>query len=131
MSRKQQMDNQFDTLSRTYHDNYLQYATTGKESYKKAYEAAEDGLQSIIDSLSKQVHDNTTSINDALGSNAKSMFADKQDALNNIGIEIHKQRDRVTAAQMRQPPPPVPFSHQTQYNLIGVLLVTIVLLQVF
>ncbi len=125
------MDNQFDTLSRSYHDNYLQYSTTGKESYKTAYEAAEKGLQSIIDSLSKQVHENTTAINDTLGSNASSDLAAKQDSLNNIGIGIHKQRDRVTAAQMRQPPPPVPFSHQTQYNLIGVLLVTIVLLQVF
>jgi hypothetical protein len=125
------MDNQFDTLSRSYHDNYLQYSTTGKESYKTSYEAAEKGLQSIIDSLSKQVHENTTAINDTLGSNASSDLAAKQDSLNNIGIGIHKQRDRVTAAQMRQPPPPVPFSHQTQYNLIGVLLVTIVLLQVF
>ena len=53
------MDNQFDTLSRSYHDNYLQYATTGKESYKTAYESAEKGLKSIIESLSKQVHDNT------------------------------------------------------------------------
>jgi hypothetical protein len=125
------MDNQFNTLSRSYHDNYLQYATTGKESYKTAYESAEQGLQSILDSLNKQVHDNTTAINDTLGSNAKSVLTEKQDALNNIGIGIHNQKDRVTAAHMRQPPPPVPFSHQTQYNLIGVLLVTIVLLQVF
>jgi hypothetical protein len=124
------MDNQFDTLSRSYHDNFLQYATTGKDSYKKAYESAEQGLQSILDSLSKQIHDNTTAINDTLGSNAKSVFAEKQDALNNIGIGIHNQKDRVIAAQMRQPPPPVPFSHQPQYTLIGVLLVTIVLLQV-
>jgi len=125
------MDNQFDTLSRSYHDNYLQYATTGTESYKTAYESAEQGILSILDSLSKQVHDNTTAINDSLGSNAKSVLAEKKDGLNNIGMGIHNQKDRVTAAQMRQPPPPVPFSHQSQYTLIGVLLVTIVLLQVF
>ena len=131
MSRKQQMDNQFDTLSRSYHDNYLQYATTGKESYKTAYESAEEGLKSIVDSLNKQVHDNSVTINETLGSNAKSMLAEKQSDLNNIGIGIHKQKDRVTAAQMRQPPPPPPVSHQSQYTLIGVLLVTIVILQVF
>jgi len=125
------MDNQFNTLSRSYHDNYLQYATTGKESYKTAYESAEKGLQSILDSLNKQVHDNTTAIKDTLGSNGKSMLAEKQSNLNNIGIGIHNQKDRVTAAKMREPPPPVPFSHQSQYTLIGVLLVTIVLLQVF
>lgn len=124
------MDSQFDTLSRSYHDNYLQYATTGKESYKSAYESAEKGLQKIIETLRKQIHDNTTAINDTLGSNAQSLLADKQDGLMNIGIGIHKQRDRVTAAQMRQPPPPLPFSHDSQYTLIGVLLVTIVILQV-
>jgi hypothetical protein len=124
------MDSQFDTLSRSYHDNYLQYATTGKESYKTAYESAEKGLQNIIETLRKQIHENTTAINDTLGSNAQSLLADKQDGLMNIGIGIHHQKDRVTAAQMRKPPPPVPFSHQSQYTLIGVLLVTIVLLQV-
>jgi hypothetical protein len=124
------MDSQFDTLSRSYHDNYLQYATTGNESYKSAYESAEKGLQTILDSLRTQIHNNTTAINDTLGSNAKSIIADKQDGLMNIGIGIHNQKDRVTAAKMRLPPPPVPFSHGTQYSIIGALIVTIVLLQV-
>jgi len=125
------MDSQFNTLSRSYHDNYIEYATTGKKAYKSAYEKAEQGIKSIIDSLKKQVHDNSTNIQDTLGSNAKSLLSDKHDALNNIGRGIHEQKDRVVEAQMRLPPTPPPFSHNTQYTILGSLVVAIVLLQVF
>jgi F0F1-type ATP synthase membrane subunit b/b' len=125
------MDNQFNTLSRSYHDNYIQYKTTGKDSYKNAYESAEKGLQSIIDSLKKQVDGNRKEIKDALGSNAKSLWSEKQQQMTNIGMGIQEQKDRVTAAKMRQPPPPPPFSHQTQYIVLGSMLAAIVLLQVF
>lgn len=124
------MDNQFDTLTRSYHDNYLQHATTGKASYKSAYEKAEQGLKAIIDSLSKQVQENSKNIKDTLGSNAQSLLDEKKSALTNIGTGIHEQKDRVVGAQMRIPPTPPPFSHYNQYTLIGALLVTIVILQI-
>ena len=125
------MDSQFNTLSRSYHDNYIEYATTGKKAYKSAYEKAEEGLKSVIDSLKKQIHENTTNIKDTLGSNAKSLLVEKQNGLNNIGRGIHQQKDRVVEAQMRLPPTPPPFSHQTQYTVLGALVVAIALLQVF
>lgn len=124
------MDNQFDTLSRSYHDNYIEYKTTGKNSYKTAYESAAKGLQAIIDSLKGQVDANRKEIKDAMGSNAKSLWSEKQEQLTNIGLGIQKQKDRVVAAQMRQPPPPPPFSHQTQYIVLGSMLAAIVILQV-
>lgn len=124
------MDNQFDTLSRSYHDNYIEYKTTGKNSYKTAYESAAKGLQAIIDSLKGQVDANRKEIKDAMGSNAKSLWSEKQEQLTNIGLGIQKQKDRVVAAQMRQPLPPPPFSHQTQYIVLGSMLVAIVILQV-
>jgi len=125
------MDNQFETLSRSYHDNYIEYATTGNSTYKTAYESAEEGLQSIINSLKSQVDTNTQNIKDTMGGNAKALFADKQAALRGIGVGIHKEKDRVKEAQMRLPPPPHPVSYQSQYMIIGGLLVTTLILQFF
>jgi hypothetical protein len=125
------MDSQFNTLSRSYHDNYIQYATTGVASYKTAYEAAQQGLDTILNNLKKEVDTNSQNIKDSTGSDAGALFLDKQNGLNNIGDGIRHQRDRVTAAKMRQPPPPVPVSYTTQYYIVGGLMVTIVLLQFF
>lgn len=125
------MDNQFETLSRSYHDNYIEYATTGNKTYKTAYESAEKGLQTIIDSLKSKVDTNSQNIKDVVSANAKTIFADKQAALMSIGAGIHNQKDRVVEAQMRLPPPPHPVSYETQYMIIGGLLVTTLILQFF
>jgi len=125
------MDSQFNTLSRSYHDNYIEYATTGNDTYKTAYESAEKGLQSIIASLKSKVDTNTQNIKDTMGSNAKTLFADKQAALRGIGVGIHTEKDRVKEAQMRLPPPPPPVSYQTQYIIIGGLVAATLILQFF
>jgi guanylate kinase len=125
------MDSQFDTLSRSYHDNYIEYATTGNKSYKTSYEAAEKGLKSIVNSLKSQVDKNAQNIKDVVGGNAKTLFAEKQAALKSIGLGIHTEKDRVVEAQMRLPPPPPPVSYQTQYIMIVGLLATIALMPFF
>jgi guanylate kinase len=125
------MDSQFETLSRSYHDNYIEYSTTGNKSYKTAYESAEKGLQSIINSLKSKVDTNAQNIKDTMNGNAKTIFSDKQAALRGIGEGIHKEKDRVVEAQMRLPPPPHPVSYQSQYTIIGGLLVASLILQFF
>jgi hypothetical protein len=123
------MDNQFTTLSRSYRDNYLQYSLTGNNTYKTAYEAAKEGLDNIIQSMTTEVKTNSTNLKNAVGADAASLFRDNQDSLSNVGGAIHKQKDRVVAAQMRQPPAPPSPSYITQYLVISGLLGTIVLLQ--
>jgi uncharacterized protein YukE len=120
------MDSQFNTLSRSYHDNYIQYSVTGVESYKTAYEAAQQGLDTILSTLKSEVDTNTQSLS---GPNAAALFQDKQNSLNSIGEAIRKQKDRVTEAKMRQPPPPTPVSYQNHYTLLVCLLGSIVLIQ--
>ena len=103
------MDNQFTTLSRSYRDNYLQYSLTGNNTYKTAYEAAKQGLDNIIQSMTTEVETNSSNLRNAVGADAASLFQDKQAGIGNVGSAIHKQKDRVVEAQMRQPPaPPTP-----------------------
>ena len=61
------MDNQFNTLARSYHDNYIEYATTGGDSYRNGYESAQKGLEEIIGTLTKQVTENANNIKLAVG----------------------------------------------------------------
>jgi hypothetical protein len=123
------MDNQFTTLSRSYRDNYLQYSLTGNQTYKTAYEAAKQGLDNIIQTMTTEVETNSTNLKNAVGADSSSLFQDKQAGLGNIGGAIHTQKDRVVEAQMRQPPAPPSPSYITQYLVISGLLGAIVLLQ--
>lgn len=123
------MDNQFTTLSRSYRDNYLQYSVTGNKTYKSAYEAAKQGLDNIIQSMTAEVQTNSQNLKNAVGADAASLFQDQQAGLGNVGAAIHKQKDRVVEAQMRQPPAAPAPSYITQYLVISGLLGTIVLLQ--
>lgn len=123
------MDNQFTTLSRSYRDNYLQYSLTGNQTYKTAYEAAKQGLDNIIQSMTTEVETNSQNLRNAVGADAASLFQDKQMGLGNVGSAIHKQKDRVVEAQMRQPPAPPAPSYITQYLVISGMLGAIVLLQ--
>uniref|UniRef100_A0A6C0CFY4 Uncharacterized protein n=1 Tax=viral metagenome TaxID=1070528 RepID=A0A6C0CFY4_9ZZZZ len=123
------MDNQFTTLSRSYRDNYLQYSLTGNQTYKSAYEAAKQGLDNIIQSMTTEVETNSSNLKNAVGADAASLFQDKQAGLSNVGGAIHTQKDRVVEAQMRQPPTPPAPSYITQYLVISGLLGAIVLLQ--
>ena len=123
------MDNQFTTLSRSYRDNYLQYSLTGNKTYKSAYESAKEGLDNIIQSMTTEVSTNSSNLKNAVGADAASLFQDQQAGLGNIGGAIHKQKDRVVEAQMRQAPAPPAPSYITQYLVISGLLGAIVLLQ--
>ena len=123
------MDNQFTTLSRSYRDNYLQYSLTGNNTYKTAYEAAKQGLDNIIQSMTNEVETNSSNLRNAVGADAASLFQDKQAGIGNVGSAIHKQKDRVVEAQMRQPQAPPTPSYITQYLIISGLLGAIVLLQ--
>ena len=124
------MDSQFNTLSRSYHDNYVDYSVTGNQKYKVAYEAAKQGLDTIIAAKKTEAETNSENIKGALGSDAASLFHENQSALNSIGEGIHKQKDRVVEGQMRLPIDPPPTDHTTQYIVLGALLGAIVLLQI-
>ena len=56
------MDSQFNTLIRSYHDNYLQYKLTGTDSYKNAYSSAQQGIETILSTLQDSVESQKVTI---------------------------------------------------------------------
>jgi len=126
---KQQMDNQFNTLARSYHDNYIEYATTGGESYRNGYESAQKGLEEIIASLTKQVNENADNIKLAVGKSGAAQFREKQAILNNIGAYIQQQSDRVEQGKMRLPAVSRGKTYTNEYFVLSLLFLAIVGLQ--
>lgn len=120
------MDNQFNTLMRSYHDNYLQFKLTGNMKYKTAYEAAQSGLDSIVLSKNQAVQSDAENIQSTLGTDAENKMKDVKSQSVHLGHGLVDEHDEEVAAQMRNvatSAPPV--SLTTQYIILGVLVATI------
>jgi hypothetical protein len=124
------MDSQFTTLTRSYHDNYLQYALTGNQTYQTAYENAKVGLDTIISSLESEVADQESIISNFYKSGVEGKMRDLRSQAKDAREEIVTQGDKITAAKMRQVPiaPTLPQDYTSYYLAIGGLTVAIMVL---
>jgi peptidoglycan hydrolase CwlO-like protein len=121
------MDNQFTTLTRSYHDNYLEYKVTGNSSYQNSFQSAEEGIQNIISSLQDQVNTQNEQINNFYSSNAEEKLRDTQSKIKMEQRSMIKDKDQVTGAIMRSTP--ASFQIPQSYLIsIGVLTGVVVLL---
>jgi hypothetical protein len=121
------MDNQFNTLMRSYHDNFLQYKLTGAQKYQVAYEAAQKGLDSIIVSRNQSVESDAKNIQNSLGADSENKMKDIKSQSIHLGHELLEERDEEVAAKLRNvsAPSTAPVSPTTQYIILGVLVATI------
>ena len=126
---KQQMDSQFNTLSQSYRDNYLQYSATGNEKFKKAYVSAQKGLDDIIASMQEQVNTANDSLHEAVGQDAAQRYTNNQEELRRIGVDIHREDDRIEQGKLRQMPK-LTSDYTIQYVLIVLLLGAVTALNV-
>jgi len=58
------MDSQFHSLENSFSTNYVQYKVTGNNSYQNSYNAAKQGLETILANLENDVNASTNEIND-------------------------------------------------------------------
>ena len=125
------MDGQFTTLLRSYHDNYIQYALTGGQSYQTAYQAAQQGLDTIIASLQSEVNTQNNTISSFYKSKPEESIRDLESRTLDTKRQLLTKNDTLTAAKMRSEvpvfssPSMVPF-----YIPIGVLVGLSVILSV-
>jgi hypothetical protein len=124
------MDNQFNTLMRSYHDNYLQFKLTGAQKYQTAYEAAEKGLDSIILSKNKQVESDTKNIQNTIGADAENKMKDVKSQSVHLGQGLVDEHDAEIASEMRLSAPVQATTPVFQYVAIGIMVATVVALSV-
>lgn len=116
------MDSQINTLSGSYHDNFVQYSLTGVQSYKTAYESAKKGLDNLIAAKKQEVDATTQNIDSALGADAVALFHQNQAGVGSLAKGIHDERDKIKAAEMRIPaPPPSPDYTETYITIMALL----------
>lgn len=119
------MDNQFTTLTRSYHDNYLQYKLTGNPSYKNAYLSAQEGIDNIVSSLEGEVSSQNNEINNFYSSNTEEKIRNTRAEALQAEQNIVSQRDLVETAKMRgnttlpNPPTTPDTSGQLTYLIAG------------
>lgn len=125
------MDSQFTTLTRSYHDNFLQYATTGGAAYQTAYESAKEGLDKIISSMQSEVDTQNETISNFYKSDTEGKLRDLQSKTTDAKRNIVSGHDELTAAKLRQVPQTTvqpSFNYMPYYVTAGVLTVAAIVL---
>jgi hypothetical protein len=98
------MDSQFNSLIRSYSDNYIQYKVTGNARYKTAYESSQQGIDSILNQMENSVQESKKQISSMHESDIENKLSalDQRNKFLQRGLQT--QDDIVKASQLRGTP---------------------------
>jgi CHASE3 domain sensor protein len=119
------MDNQFNTLTRSYYDNFLQYRLTGNPSYQQAYQSAQQGLDQIMASLEQQNAEQKQSISGFYKDDVEGRLRELQSQTRDTQRKIVSENDQVIAAEMRSQGIAAESSNTLYYILGGAVILGI------
>lgn len=125
------MDTQFNTLVRSYHDNFLQYRLTGNPSYQSSYSAAEQGIQTILDSLQTQVQSQKSDMSEFYKEDVENRLKEVQSQSRDAQRKFVSERDQLEASKLRaQTVPTTSYSDPmtSRYLAVGIIGVTVLAL---
>jgi hypothetical protein len=115
------MDSQFNTLTQSFSNNYIEFRVTGDPKYQSAYTSAMQGLQSIVNSLKQNVDAQKKNISDFYQSGIVESIQEKEANKKLMQRGIVTQKDDIVANEMREnAPAPVQSISTNQYIALGV-----------
>ena len=121
------MDSQFNTLISSYRDNYVQYKVTGNTKFQSAYESAQQGIQTILNSLENEVSNEKQEINNFYSKDVEGQLQKTNSKSRYLRTGIMDEHDLTKTAEIRQsqlsPTPSKPTITSSQYTILGVLTV--------
>ena len=117
------MDNQFNTLKRSYSDNYVQFKVTGNKKYENSYASAQQGLESIINQLKDQVDIQKQQISAFYKSGVEQKITDLEQRNRFLQRGILSEKDDITASGMRNVTSSISIQ-PWQYIVLGILSLT-------
>jgi hypothetical protein len=119
------MDSQFSQLTRSFSDNYIQFKVTGNARYKQGYEAAQQGLDTILDQLQTKVNSEKQQIGEFYKSGVEQKLSDLSQRNRFLERGLLTEQDEIVAAHMRTPTSTIqviaPPIQTWQYIALGVL----------
>jgi hypothetical protein len=95
------MNNQFNTLIQSYHDNFLQYKITGNASYQSAYQSAQQTIEGILNNLESQNSEQRKVISSFYDENHEEKLREIAADEKNAQRRVIEQHDKLKAAEMR------------------------------
>ena len=115
------MDSQFNTLTQSFSNNYIEFQVTGDPKYQSAYTSSMQGLQNIINSLKQTVDDQKKNISDFYRSGIVENIQENEANKKLMQRGILTQTDNIVANDMRENTPvPVESVSLNQYIALGV-----------
>jgi type VII secretion effector (TIGR04197 family) len=118
------MDSQFNTLVSSYRDNYVQYKVTGNTKFQSAYESAQQGIQTILNSLESEVSNEKQEINDFYSKDIEGQLQKTNSKSKYLRTGIMDEHDLTKTAEIRQSQlssPVTPGISTSEYTTLGVL----------
>jgi hypothetical protein len=95
------MDSQFNTLIRSYHDNFLQYRLTGNTSYQNSYQSAQQGIETILSNLESENSKQRKDMSDFYNEDVEGKLRNLKSETRSTRRKIVSENDQVIAAEMR------------------------------
>lgn len=95
------MDSQFNTLIRSYHDNYLQYKISGNSSYQQSYQLAKEGIETILSTMENENAEKQKNITAFQSQNIEEKIRDIQSQKTANKRKVITQNDQLVSAEMR------------------------------
>jgi hypothetical protein len=115
------MDSQFNTLTQSFSNNYIEFQVTGDPKYESAYTSSMQGLQNIVNSLKENVETQKKNISDFYRSGIVENIQEKEANKKMMQRGIITQKDNIIADDMRENNPvPVQSVSMNQYIALGV-----------
>jgi len=115
------MDSQFNTLTQSFSNNYIEFQVTGDPKYESAYTSSMQGLQNIVNSLKENVEAQKKNIADFYRSGIVENIQENEANKKLMQRGIITQKDNIVANDMRENAPiPVESVSTNQYIALGV-----------
>jgi ribosomal protein S8E len=115
------MDSQFNTLTQSFSNNYIEFQVTGDPKYQSAYTSSMQGLQNIVNSLKQNVDDQKKNISDFYRSGIVETIHENEANKKLMQRGILTQTDNIIENDMRENAPvPVESVSINQYIALGV-----------
>jgi len=116
------MNNQFNTLIQSYHDNFLQYKITGNSSYQSAYQSSQQAIENIISNLESQNSEQQNIISSFYDENHEEKLREITADQKNAQRRVIEEHDKLKASEIRNQEL-VPPSTNYLYYITGALIV--------
>ena len=116
------MNNQFNTLIRSYHDNFLSYKLTGNSSYQSAYQSAQQNIENILSNLESKTSEQQKTISSFYDENHEEKLREIGADAKNAKRRVLQEQDKLIASEMRNVELAPP-STNYKYYILGALII--------